>query len=83
MTGQINLNVESGQFLKADPGLAKLLGVLSLQSLPRRLTLDFRDVFSEGFAFDWDSDIMKPLGIGRVYNRLMRFAQGCRTCRMS
>ncbi|WP_304952651.1 YhdP family protein, partial [Xylophilus sp. ASV27] len=32
---------------------AKLLGVLSLQSLPRRLTLDFRDVFSEGFAFDF------------------------------
>ncbi|MGV2480704.1 UNVERIFIED_CONTAM: hypothetical protein IGO34_28350, partial [Salmonella enterica subsp. enterica serovar Weltevreden] len=29
------------------------LGVLSLQSLPRRLTLDFRDVFSEGFAFDF------------------------------
>jgi len=26
--------------------------VLSLQALPRRLTLDFRDVFSEGFAFD-------------------------------
>jgi uncharacterized protein YhdP len=27
--------------------------VLSLQALPRRLTLDFRDVFSEGFAFDF------------------------------
>lgn len=53
MAGQLNLNVESGQFLKAEPGLAKLLGVLSLQSLPRRLTLDFRDVFSEGFAFDF------------------------------
>ncbi|WP_119964291.1 YhdP family protein [Simplicispira lacusdiani] len=53
MTGQINLNIEAGQFLKAEPGLAKLLGVLSLQSLPRRLTLDFRDVFSEGFAFDF------------------------------
>jgi len=39
--------------LKADPGIAKLLGVLSLQALPRRLTLDFRDVFSEGFAFDF------------------------------
>ena len=38
--------------LKVDPGAAKLLGVLSLQSIPRRLTLDFRDVFSEGFAFD-------------------------------
>jgi uncharacterized protein YhdP len=26
--------------------------VLSLQALPRRISLDFRDVFSEGFAFD-------------------------------
>jgi uncharacterized protein YhdP len=25
---------------------------LSLQALPRRITLDFRDIFSEGFAFD-------------------------------
>ncbi len=50
--GAFNIEVEKGQFLKADPGLAKLLGVLSLQSLPRRLALDFRDVFSEGFAFD-------------------------------
>ncbi len=53
LTGQIRLDVTSGQFLKADPGLAKLLGVLSLQSLPRRLALDFRDVFSQGFAFDF------------------------------
>ena len=53
MSGQFNVNIESGQFLKADPGIAKLLGVLSLQSLPRRLALDFRDVFSEGFAFDF------------------------------
>src|SRR6185312_9015592 len=53
MGGQFNVNIESGQFLKADPGLAKLLGVLSLQSLPRRLTLNFSDVFSDGFAFDF------------------------------
>lgn len=53
LTGQINLNLAAGQFLKADPVLAKLLGVLSLQSLPRRLTLDFSDVFSQGFAFDF------------------------------
>lgn len=50
--GQLHIDVASGQFLKADPGLAKLLGVLNLQALPRRLALDFRDVFSEGFAFD-------------------------------
>ena len=42
----------AGQFLKADPGVGRLLGVLSLQALPRRISLDFRDVFSEGFAFD-------------------------------
>ena len=44
-----------GRFTKIEPGPAgKLLGVLSLQALPRRVTLDFRDVFSEGFAFDAD-----------------------------
>lgn len=52
LSGNINLDMASGQFLKVEPGAAKLLGVLSLQSIPRRLTLDFRDVFSEGFAFD-------------------------------
>ncbi|WP_185969559.1 YhdP family protein [Tepidimonas aquatica] len=52
LSGELELDLQRGQFLKADPGVAKLLGVLSLQSLPRRLTLDFRDVFSEGFAFD-------------------------------
>jgi uncharacterized protein YhdP len=52
MKGQLDLKMGRGQFLKADPGAAKLLGVLSLQALPRRLLLDFRDVFYEGFAFD-------------------------------
>jgi uncharacterized protein (TIGR02099 family) len=52
LSGQIGLNVEAGQFLKQDPGAAKLLGVLSLQALPRLLKLDFHDVFSEGLAFD-------------------------------
>ena len=52
LSGNLTLDLASGQFLKVDPSAAKLLGVLSLQSLPRRLVLDFRDVFSEGFAFD-------------------------------
>jgi len=49
LTGNVSLKVEKGQFLKADPGVAKLLGILSLQSL---LTFDLRDLFREGFAFD-------------------------------
>jgi uncharacterized protein (TIGR02099 family) len=52
LSGQVQMNVEDGQFLKKDPGAAKLLGVLSLQMLPRMLKLDFHDVFSEGLAFD-------------------------------
>jgi len=52
MSGQLGIKMGRGQFLKADAGAAKLLGVLSLQALPRRLLLDFRDVFYEGFAFD-------------------------------
>ena len=45
--GHLRLDMGEGQFLKADPGAAKLLGVLSLQALPRRLTLDFRDLFTK------------------------------------
>ena len=52
LSGKMSLKVQAGQFLKADPGAAKLLSVISLQSLPRRLNLDFRDIFSKGFAFD-------------------------------
>ncbi len=53
LSGQIHADIERGQFLKVDPGAGRLLGVLNLQALPRRLALDFRDVFSEGFAFDF------------------------------
>ena len=73
MSGQFNVNIESGQFLKADPGIAKLLGVLSLQSLPRRLALDFRDVFSEGFAFDFvRGDVGINQGIAATNNLQMK-----------
>jgi uncharacterized protein (TIGR02099 family) len=52
LSGNLKLDAKQGQFSKIEPGIGKLLGILSLQSLPRRLTLDFNDVFSEGFAFD-------------------------------
>jgi hypothetical protein len=52
LAGNLKLEAAGGQFVKLEPGVGRLLGILSLQSLPRRITLDFRDVFSEGFAFD-------------------------------
>ena len=73
MGGAFTVNIESGQFLKADPGLAKLLGVLSLQSLPRRLALDFRDVFSEGFSFDFvRGDVKIDQGVAFTNNLQMK-----------
>lgn len=52
LNGNLVLNLSQGQFLKAEPGIARLVGVLNLQSLPSRIKLDFRDVFSEGFAYE-------------------------------
>ncbi len=52
LSGMMKFEAGNGQFNKLDPGVGRLLGVLSLQALPRRITLDFRDVFSEGFSFD-------------------------------
>jgi uncharacterized protein (TIGR02099 family) len=73
MTGQVNMTMEEGQFLKAEPGLAKLLGVLSLQALPRRLTLDFRDVFTEGFSFDFvRGDVRIDQGVAFTNNLQMK-----------
>ncbi|MCX7897691.1 MAG: YhdP family protein [Rhodocyclaceae bacterium] len=52
LEGELAVDLGRGQFKKLEPGVGRLLGILSLQSLPRRIVLDFRDVFSEGFAFD-------------------------------
>lgn len=52
LNGELQVDIRRGQFLKMEPGAGRLIGIFSLQSLPRRITLDFRDVFSEGFAFE-------------------------------
>ncbi len=76
MAGRLNVALDAGQFLKAEPGVGRLLGVLSLQSLPRRLLLDFRDVFAEGFAFDnFEGDVRIERGLARSENLRMRGVQ--------
>lgn len=52
LEGSLKLDTGKGQFLKVDPGVGKLLSVLSLQALPKHIALDFTDVFSSGFQFD-------------------------------
>ncbi|HSV68570.1 MAG TPA: AsmA-like C-terminal region-containing protein, partial [Methylibium sp.] len=74
--GKMRADFDRGQFLQAEPGIFKLLGVLSLQSLPRRLLFDFRDVFSEGFAFDaLTGDLTLTQGVAHTSNLRLRGVQ--------
>ena len=66
LSGKLQLDAGQGQFLKIQPGVGRLFSVLSLQNLPRRLTFDFRDVFSAGFTFD------KITGNVRIEHGVMR-----------
>jgi uncharacterized protein (TIGR02099 family) len=52
LSGRVEMHAADGQFLEIDPGLGKLVSLMSLQMLPRRITLDFRDVFSKGFKWE-------------------------------
>ena len=71
-----SVQLGAGQFLKAQPGAARLLGVLSLQSLPRRLLFDWRDVFADGFAFDdFAGEVKIAKGVARSSNLRMRGPQ--------
>ncbi|MGN6083132.1 YhdP family protein [Trinickia sp.] len=51
LDGHATIDLHHGQILKVDPAVAKLLGVLSLQSITRVLALNFRDVIGEGLPF--------------------------------
>ena len=50
--GQIELDVGPGRLLEVDPGVGRVLGFLNLGELGRRLTLDFSDLYEEGFVFE-------------------------------
>jgi len=63
LSGNLRLDAQKGQFLKAEPGAARLIGILSMQSW---ITLDFRELFGRGFAFD------KISGSATVTNGVLR-----------
>lgn len=45
------VNITEGKIEQIDPGAGKLLGLLSLEALPRRLFLDFSDMSGKGLEF--------------------------------
>jgi uncharacterized protein YhdP len=50
--GDFSVSLGSGQLVEVEPGAGRMFGLLSVVALPRRLSLDFRDVFNKGFGFD-------------------------------
>jgi uncharacterized protein YhdP len=53
LEGSLKVAVKDGRLVEIEPGgTGRVLGLLSVAQLPRRLTLDFRDFFSKGFAFN-------------------------------
>ncbi len=52
LEGNLSLTVKDGRLVEVEPGAGRVLGLLSITELPRRLTLDFRDFFARGFAFN-------------------------------
>ncbi len=52
LNGTMDFSITDGRVLDANPGAGRVLGLFSVAALPRRLALDFRDVFESGFNFD-------------------------------
>lgn len=58
MTGNVSLKIGKGRILEvtqtsgAKMDLGRMLSIFSLQTIPRRLSLDFSDVFQSGYTFD-------------------------------
>jgi len=52
LDGHIELVASNGSFRSIDPGIGRLVGLLSITEIGRRMTLDFSDLFGDGFAFN-------------------------------
>jgi uncharacterized protein (TIGR02099 family) len=53
ISGDVHLSILEGEVVEIDPGSAgRIFGLLSFQTLPRRLSLDFTDLFNKGMSFD-------------------------------
>ena len=52
ITGSVNLALQAGKIRGVNPGLGRVIGLLSLDNIQRRLKLDFSDCVGRGFVFD-------------------------------
>lgn len=52
LDGEVRVRMEQGQLEEVEPGAGRMLGLVSVIAIPRRLSLDFSDVFDRGFGYD-------------------------------
>ncbi len=52
ITGELSGEVGQGRILNVEPGAGRIFGLVNFSAIPRRLSLDFRDFFQSGMAFD-------------------------------
>jgi len=52
LSGNVSVSLAAGRLSEVDPGAGRVFGLMSLTALPRRLSLDFSDVFETGFGYD-------------------------------
>jgi len=52
LDGDVQVRFGVGSLEEVEPGAGRVFGLMSVVALPRRLSLDFRDVFQKGFGFD-------------------------------
>ncbi|MBI4357431.1 MAG: TIGR02099 family protein [Gammaproteobacteria bacterium] len=50
--GEMTVALKNGRLTDISLGPSRILGLLSIQALKRRLTLDFKDLYQKGLAFD-------------------------------
>jgi len=76
LNGSISARLDDG-YLADVPDTARILSVLSLQSLVRKLTFDFRDIFSDGmFYSDIRGDYQLNQGLLTTQNTEMNGTAG-------
>ena len=51
-SGEATLKFSKGRIIGADPGMSRMFGLLNIESIAKRVKLDFSDLTSKGFAFD-------------------------------
>ncbi|MBD3609236.1 MAG: hypothetical protein HUJ30_01675 [Gammaproteobacteria bacterium] len=70
LLGELKFNINNGRLDNIEPGAGRVLGLFSFQALPRRLALDFRDLFGKGYRFD-SANAVISLADGNAYTKKM------------